>query len=77
MTTLLHLPGISAAYRVHESSGVHEELMSVNLSAQAVQNDWQGRSPVTQDEMMHRVWAFTELEHQLLGMHADLSALHL
>lgn len=77
MTTLLHLPGISAAYRVHESSGVHEELMSVNLSAQAVQDDWRDRAPVTQAEMMHRVWAFTDLEHQLLDMHADLSALHL
>lgn len=75
MTTLLHLPGISAAYRMHESSGVHQELMSANHGAQAIQTSWQARPPITQDEMMHRVWAFTELEQQLLDMHAAQGAL--
>lgn len=75
MTPLLHLPGISAAYRMHESSGVHDELMSANRAAKDIQTDWQTRPPVTQDEVMHRVWAFTDLETQLLGMHADLGAL--
>ncbi len=77
MTPLLHLPGISAAYRMHESSGVHDELMSSNHAAQTIQTNWQARAPVTQDEIMHRVWAFTDLENQLLGLHADLDALPL
>lgn len=75
ITPLLHLPGISAAYRMHESSGVHDGLMSANLTAKSIQTDWQTRSPVTQDEVMHRVWAFTDLETQLLDMHADFGAL--
>lgn len=76
MTTLLHLPGISAAYRMHQSSGVHEEAMSANLAAQAIQAQWKDIPPVTPDAFMHRVWAFTELEKQLLTMHSDLGRLN-
>lgn len=71
LTSFVHLPGVSAAYRIHESSGVHNELTKTNGGIQKVQQFWSHRPPVSQDELMHRAWAFADLEQEISDLRAE------
>lgn len=71
LTSFVHLPGVSAAYRIHDSSGVHDALTLTNGGIQTVQRFWANRSPVSQEEMMQRAWSFSDLEQQLNDLRAE------
>jgi LmbE family N-acetylglucosaminyl deacetylase/glycosyltransferase involved in cell wall biosynthesis len=71
LTSFVHLPGVSAAYRIHDSSGVHNELTKTNGGIQKIQQFWSHRPPVSQDELMHRAWAFTDLEQEISDLRAE------
>lgn len=63
---MVHLPGVSAVYRIHASSGVHEDVGPLGTSAQEVYEKW--RSQWSRQElgaMMQRVWSFSDMETQL------------
>lgn len=62
-TVFVHLPGVSAVYRIHDSSGVHEDVAQASLQLYA---KWQGQwGPREIGELMRRVWSHAELETQL------------
>jgi len=62
-TVFVHLPGVSAVYRIHDSSGVHEDVAQASLQLYA---KWQGHwGPREIGELMRRVWSHAELETQL------------
>lgn len=70
--TMVHLPGVSAVYRIHDSSGVHQDAGPLGTSAQVVYEKWRSQwSSAELGAMMQRVWSFAEQEtelhrHQLL-----------
>ncbi len=72
LTIFVHLPGVSAAYRIHDSSGVHAELSKSVGHLQKLQQFWMNSAPVSQSNLMDRVWAFAELEKQLSDLRAIL-----
>jgi hypothetical protein len=62
-TVFVHLPGVSAVYRIHDSSGVHEDVAQASL---ALYQKWQGQwGPREIGELMRRVWSHSDLELQL------------
>lgn len=76
LTPFSHLPGVSAVYRVHSSSGVHATPMSQNIEAQKIQQAWEDQPPVSRSMMMERVWAFNELEEKLLNAEQEIQKLN-
>lgn len=66
-TTPVHLPGVSACYRIHASSGVHEDAGPQGAATAAIYRKWE--SVWRDDEkasVMERVWAFPDMEEALL-----------
>lgn len=62
-TTPAHLPGSSAAYRLHDSSGVHREAGPRSAAATAIYDKWQTFwTPADKGSLMERVWAFPDAE---------------
>ena len=62
-TAFVHLPGVSAAYRIHESSGVHVDAPQSSLR---LYEKWQGQwGPREIGELMRRVWSHDEVETKL------------
>lgn len=62
---LAHLPGVSAAYRIHTSSGVHEA-QAMHLASRRIYAKWQslyGAGEIA--GLMERVWLALELQPQL------------
>lgn len=65
-TVPLHLGGISAVYRIHPSSGVHDDAGPLSLSSRRIHDKWlQQLSPARIGELMHRAWSHDELEQRL------------
>jgi O-antigen biosynthesis protein len=65
-TVFVHLPGVSAVYRIHESSGVHEDPGPLGASSQHIYQKWQALwLPGQQAALMQRVWAADDLEFKL------------
>jgi O-antigen biosynthesis protein len=63
---MVHLPGVSAAYRVHESSGVHQGAGPQGASTQRIYEKWMSLWSAGQGAaLMQRVWACTDLEREL------------
>lgn len=63
---MVHLPGVSAAYRVHQSSGVHEEAGPEAAATQVVYRKWQDQwSAGEAAALMQRAWACATLEEVL------------
>ena len=63
---MVHLPGVSAVYRVHESSGVHVDSGPLGATAQIIYQKWRSRwSAQELGAMMQRVWSYHEQGIQL------------
>jgi hypothetical protein len=65
-TVFVHLPGVSAVYRIHPSSGVHEDSGAQSLSSARIYAKWEPTwGPDQIGEVMRRVWSHNDLEVQL------------
>jgi len=65
-TVFVHLPGVSAVYRIHESSGVHDDPGPAGASSQHIYRKWQTLwQPWQQAALMQHVWAAHDLEFKL------------
>lgn len=73
LTVMAHLPGVSAVYQVHESSGVHNLSDLKEEQADEVMNRWLHTDPVTARQVRERVWRFSELEERTLNAENNLS----
>ncbi len=63
---MVHLPGISGVYRIHQSSGVHDDAGTSSASTATIYQKWVKQwTPEQMGLMMHRVWTHPELEVQL------------
>jgi len=70
LTVFIHLPGISAAYRIHDSSGVHREIDLPTGGLQKVQENWRHKGFVTPEDLMRRVWSYSDMSQELMDMRA-------
>jgi hypothetical protein len=65
-TVPVHVPGVSAVYRIHGSSGVHEDAGAQSASSQRIQSKWLKQASADQlGALMQRVWSHDELAHRL------------
>ncbi|MBU3739737.1 MAG: glycosyltransferase, partial [Rhodoferax sp.] len=75
-THFVHLPGVSAAYRIHPSSGVHTDPGPSGEPSALIYQKWQASwTPAQRAALMQRVWSHTDLEsrlHETQGGLADL-----
>lgn len=72
-TVPVHVPGVSAVYRIHASSGVHEDAGAQSASSQRIQSKWlKQASPEQLGALMQRVWSHDELAHRLEAAEAAL-----
>jgi hypothetical protein len=72
-TPFVHLPGVSAVYRIHDSSGVHDEVGTNAAPSLRVYRKWQDAWSADQlADIMSRVWKTAELELQLNQAQQDL-----
>jgi len=75
-TEFARVPGVSAWYRIHESSGVHENAPFSGPSHVKLYQKWRSRWTAQQlSEIMTRVWNHNELTGQLQQIHDALAAL--
>ncbi|MBI2769638.1 MAG: PIG-L family deacetylase [Burkholderiales bacterium] len=66
LTTFAHVPGVSAAYRIHESSGVHDDSGPMGDPTQQIYQKWQSMWSAGQArQMMQRVWATEDLQYRV------------
>ena len=66
VTVPVHVPGVSAVYRIHASSGVHDDAGAQSASSQRVQWKWLLRaSPAQLGALMQRVWSHDEVVQRL------------
>lgn len=72
-TWLVHVPGVSAVYRIHDSSGVHEDRGAEATPSQRIYDKWLPRADARQiGALMRRVWAHDEIELRLQASTASL-----
>jgi O-antigen biosynthesis protein len=65
-TTFIHLPGVSAVYRMHESSGVHNDAGPLGAATRQIYDKWQPLWPASrQRALLERVWTSQNLEAAL------------
>lgn len=65
-TPFAHLPGVSAVYRIHDSSGVHDDVGAQGTSSLRIYQKWQDEWSAQQlGQIMQRVWSHAELEARL------------
>ncbi|MDB5875009.1 MAG: LmbE family protein [Ramlibacter sp.] len=73
-TALVHLPGVSAVYRIHESSGVHNDPGPTGASSQDIYRKWQGLwTSSDQGALMQYVWVAHDLEIWLRAARVEIS----
>lgn len=66
LTVPVHVPGVSAFYRIHESSGVHEDAGAASVSTQRIHAKWLHQVSQEQlGELMKRVWSHDDLAWRL------------
>ncbi|MBK7509082.1 MAG: PIG-L family deacetylase, partial [Comamonadaceae bacterium] len=83
ITTMVHVPGVTGAYRIHESSGVHVSSGPSGEAAEVIYRKWTSEwTPAQVGQMMLRVWSHQEMEEslaqareQLLKTKAELGSL--
>ncbi|MBI3367730.1 MAG: glycosyltransferase [Burkholderiales bacterium] len=79
-TLFAHLPGVSAVYRIHDSSGVHDDVGAQGASSLRIYQKWQDAwSPQQLGQIMQRVWSHAELQGRLAAneqQHAAEQAAH-
>jgi O-antigen biosynthesis protein len=72
-TAMVHLPGVSAAYRLHDSSGVHEDAGPQGAATQRIYRKWLDSWNAGEGAaLMQRVWAATDLERDLAATRSAL-----
>ncbi len=77
-TVFAHVPGTSALYRIHASSGVHIDSGPCGQASLRIYDKWQARWTSEQiSGLMQRVWAHTDLEHQLENLQGQAEGLKL
>lgn len=65
-TLPVHVPGVSAVYRIHPSSGVHEDAGTQGSASGRIHAKWIGRcTPQQLGALMSRVWSHDELSLRL------------
>jgi len=73
---MVHLPGVSAAYRIHQSSGVHDDGGPLGAASQLVYRKWQASWTAGQQAaLMQRVWVSGDLEVELASTRATVDEL--
>ncbi len=73
-TVPVHVPGVSAVYRIHGSSGVHEDVGAQGLSSHAIHAKWlRDSTPQQLGELMRRVWAY-DVTVQRLALVEEVAA---
>jgi LmbE family N-acetylglucosaminyl deacetylase/uncharacterized coiled-coil protein SlyX len=73
---MVHLPGISAAYRIHPSSGVHEDSGPQGAPTQRIYEKWQAAWSAGQGAaLMQRAWSCSDLEVELASARDTLDEL--
>lgn len=66
LAPMVHLPGVSGAYRIHESSGVHTDAGPAGAATALVYQKWAPDwTPEQISQIMQRVWTHPELEAHL------------
>lgn len=73
----VHASGVSACYRIHDSSGVHAHPPFTGAASLAIYRKWRDRwSDEQLGGMMARVWREPELAQQVRRQHEEALALH-
>jgi len=73
LSPLVHLPGVSGVYRIHDSSGVHTEAGPMGAGSALVFHKWADRWTCQQfGQIMQRVWRYPELEYHLADVQQSL-----
>lgn len=66
LAPMVHLPGVSAVYRIHDSSGVHNDSGPLGAASGRVYAKWESQWTSEQiGQIMQRAWAYPEMETRL------------
>jgi glycosyltransferase involved in cell wall biosynthesis len=72
LAPLVHLPGVSAVYRIHESSGVHQDAGPTGAASARIYQKWETQwTPQQIGQIMQRVWTYPELEARVAEARAQ------
>ncbi len=73
-TQFAHVPGVSAAYRIHESSGVHADSGPAGEATQAIYRKWQAAWSAGQmAQLMQHVWSSADREVEVGQVREELT----
>lgn len=76
-TTFVHVQGVSACYRIHDSSGVHEQPPFTGPASLTLYHKWRSRwSDAQLGALMARVWSQPELAQQVQQLRDEAVAVH-
>ena len=74
LAPMVHLPGVSGAYRIHDSSGVHSDAGPAGISAGLIYQKWESAwTPQQIGQMMQRVWSYPEMQAHLADTRQQLA----
>ncbi len=75
LAPMVHLPGVSGAYRIHDSSGVHTATGPAGAATALVYQKWAPDwTPEQISQIMQRVWSHPELEAHLADTRQRLAS---
>lgn len=75
LAPMVHLPGVSGVYRIHESSGVHSDAGPAGAAAAVMYQKWEKHwTPQQIGQIMQRVWSHPELEANLADTRQRLAS---
>jgi glycosyltransferase involved in cell wall biosynthesis/LmbE family N-acetylglucosaminyl deacetylase len=78
LAPMVHLPGVSGAYRIHESSGVHLDAGAAGTASGVVYEKWETHWSREQiGKIMHRAWSHPELQASLADYRLRLASVEL
>jgi hypothetical protein len=73
LAPMVHLPGVSAVYRIHESSGVHSDSGPMGAASGRIYAKWETQwTPQQIGQIMQRVWASPEMEARVAEARAQV-----
>jgi hypothetical protein len=75
-TSFLHLPEPTAVYRIHASSGVHENSPATQQARHTLMRKWQDTLPPEKiAQWMRRVWLANDLQRELVAAQTQVGKL--
>ena len=78
LAPMVHLPGVSGAYRIHESSGVHVDAGAASPASGIMFEKWEKHWTREQiGQIMHRAWSHPEVEASLTDARQRLASAEL